>query len=109
MKNDCADFKPDKSSALDQDKDHSLFVRDNQGKFSFNSLVLNPCVNNSEDLNIRSKTHLKEERPLQEDVKRQENEELHESNYSNTSYSDGMDKAKVARSRIVFINSDSYI
>ena len=109
IKNDDADIKPDKSSVLHEDKADSLFVKKNQCRLSFNSLVLNPCVNRPEDSNIRSKTHLKEKKSLQEDVKGEENEELHESNYSSRSYLDATDKVKIAGSRIVFINSDSYI
>jgi hypothetical protein len=70
--------------------------------FHLNSIAFNSHANCSEELNIRSKSYLKEEGSMQE-------EELHESNYSNRSHIDSMGKTKIVGSKIAFINHDSYI
>lgn len=108
-RNNREELKMDNSPLGTHEKDNPIFIKNQTCNSLLVSIVLNSQVNHSEELNAGSKNCIAEEIPIQEDIKGEENEELHESNYSNRSHLDSTDKAKIVGSRIAFINNGSYI
>eukprot|EP00826_Nyctotherus_ovalis_P030515 TRINITY_DN2435_c0_g1_i13.p2 TRINITY_DN2435_c0_g1~~TRINITY_DN2435_c0_g1_i13.p2 ORF type:complete len:191 (-),score=24.43 TRINITY_DN2435_c0_g1_i13:162-734(-) len=95
------EVKSENSPLESRGKGENLFVR--------NDLLSSSRVSRSEEFSKKPRVYPQGNSSIQEDVKGEENEELHESNYSNKSHLDASEKSKIVGSRIAFINHDSYI